>query len=169
MEATVKCPSCGHNSLRLSDYLYDMPLVGKVILTVGKCDKCGYKFNDVRLAEQKPPRRLKVLVESEKDLNIIVVRCSTATIRVPELGLELIPGPASEGFITTIEGVLRRFLDVLETLCKDAEPKLLAECTRRRRELEEALKGNKRFTLIIEDPEGGSAILSDKAVEEPLT
>ncbi len=163
-ETRVKCPSCGHDELVVEDYLYEIPYIGKIVLSTGRCRRCGYRFNDVRAAEAKDPRLLKLRVETPDDLNVLVVRASTASIEIPELGLLMEPGPASQGFITTVEGVLERFREVLELLCReDGE-----ECRARLEELEKAKRGEKPFTLVIRDPEGVSVIASPKVVEEPL-
>ena len=166
-EATITCPVCGTKSLRITDYLYDLPLVGKVILTTGKCTKCGYKYNDVRLAETNPPRRIILRVTDQRDLNALVVRASTASIIIPEAGLEMHPGPASQGFITTIEGLLERFKEAIELACRDPEANK-QKCNELLSWIQDAKNGKKEFTVIIEDPEGVSTIISDKARIEPL-
>jgi zinc finger protein len=166
-EMKTVCPSCKSEHLVLEDYLYEVPHVGRVIITSGRCSRCGYRFTDVRLAEAKPARRLVMRVDGGDDLNALVVRASTSSVYVPELGLEMKPGPASQGFITTVEGLLMRFLEALHVACSapDADKDL---CKRKEREITEAMRGRRRFTLVIEDPEGVSTIVSSKAVVEPL-
>ncbi|MET1102182.1 MAG: ZPR1 zinc finger domain-containing protein [Pyrodictiaceae archaeon] len=167
VEYVTKCPACGKATFKVNEYLYDVPLLGKIILTVGRCDACGYKFNDVKLAEPRGPRRLIYKVESPRDVNTIILKSASARVVIPELGLEMSPGPASEGFISTIEGVLRRFMDILDFLCSQENIKR-DTCWNAKRALEEAIEGRRKFTLVIEDPEGASKILSDSVVEEPL-
>ncbi|OWJ55750.1 hypothetical protein Pdsh_00310 [Pyrodictium delaneyi] len=164
----IECPVCKEKSLKIEDYLYNMPIIGKVILTSGKCSTCGYKFNDVRLAEAGKPRKLVLKIERPEDLNALVVRASSASILIPELDLSMIPGPASEGFITTVEGVLERFLEAVDAACADPEADKTA-CEKARNMIEEAKQGKRKFTLVIVDPEGVSAIVSDKAREEPVS
>jgi len=166
-EEVVRCPICGENTLKVSIYAYDMPMIGKVIFVVGKCQNCGYRFVDVKTFESKGEQKITFKVQDQKDLNTLVLRSSTATLEIPELEAEISPGPASQGFLTTVEGVLNRIKDVLEMLCKDAETeKEKQECEKRLRELEKALKGEKEITIVIKDPEGHSKIASEKAVEE---
>ncbi len=166
-EMAVRCPSCGREELVLEDYLYDVPHVGRVILTSGRCRHCGYKFNDIRLAEARHPRRLVLRVEGPDDLNALVVRASSSSILIPELGLEMKPGPASQGFITTVEGVLARFLEALHVACSSPDADREA-CKRKEAEIVEAMRGRRSFTLVLEDPEGVSTVASSKVVEEPL-
>ena len=166
--AIVQCPVCKKATLKIEDYLYDMPVVGKVILSSGKCSSCNYKFNDVRLAEAHKPRKIILYIEKPEDLNALVVRSSSASILIPEFEMSMTPGPASEGFITTVEGVLERFLEAIDVACADPDTDKSA-CEKARRIIEEAKEGKREFTLVIVDPEGVSAIVSDKAKTEPVS
>ncbi len=166
-EETIKCPICHENTMKVSIYQYDMPQIGPVIMTVGKCSSCGYKFVDIRTLEKRGEQEIRLKVENPDDLNALVVRSSTATIEIPEIEAELSPGPVSQGFLTTVEGVLRRFKDILEFLCKDAKDgKERLECEERLKRLNEMLEGKREFTLIIRDPEGYSKIAHEKAQEK---
>ncbi len=162
-EMETTCPACGSKGLVIEDYLYDMPEVGKVILSTGKCRVCGYRYTDVRIAEAKEPRRIIFRVEEPEDLNSLVIRASTATIRIPEIGAEMKPGPAAQGFITTVEGVLHMFKDVLEFLCQEKKDKV---CIAKLEWFKRAIDGGEKFTLIIEDPEGVSMVKGKK--REPV-
>ncbi|ABM81091.1 ZPR1 zinc finger domain-containing protein [Hyperthermus butylicus] len=166
-ELVVECPVCSRKTLRIEDYLYDMPLVGKVLLTSAKCNSCGYRFTDVRLAEAHGPRKIVYRVEKPEDLNVIVVKASSASIVVPELDLKMMPGPAATGFITTVEGVFDRFLEALEAACSSPDADREA-CKRARKLILDAKEGRVKFTLVIVDPEGISAIVSEKARVEPV-
>ena len=170
-EEVTKCPVCGKETLHLTAYVYEVPMVGSVTMTVGKCTSCGFTFRDVRVAEEKQPQRLILEVEKPDDLNILVVRAPSATVKVSGLveegDLEMKPGPIADGFITTVEGVLHRFKEILDFLCE--EPEVDREkCMKVKRALEEAIEGKRRFRLILEDPEGVSAIASQKVKVEPL-
>ena len=161
-ESKIRCPVCG-NEMTIEDYIYTVPRLGKIVISSGRCPRCGYKYSDVRLAEAGEPRKIIYRVESPEDLNALVVRSSSAAVLVPELGLEMLPGPASEGFITTVEGVLERFLEALEAACSAPDADREA-CRRAREMIEKAKRGEEKFTLVIVDPEGVSAVDSDKAV-----
>lgn len=164
---TTRCPVCNNDTLRLSEYLYDMPRIGKVILTVGKCSYCGYRYSDVRLAEYRGPRRITFRVEDPNDINTLIVKSSSAKVVVKELELEMMPGPSSQGFITSIEGVLQRFKEAVEIACKDPEADSV-KCRNLMDTLERAMRGEEKLTIIVIDPEGVSAIDSPKALVEEL-
>jgi len=165
---TAKCPSCGEYSLEINDYIYDeVPGIGGILLSVGRCSKCGYRFNDVRALESQGPVKISLTIEKAEDLNILVLKSAMASIKMPELGVEIKAGPASQGFITTVEGFLLRVIDIIKFLCGEPEVDK-AKCRERLIEVENALRGEKKFTLIIIDREGWSRVFSDKAVVEPL-
>ncbi len=167
-ETIMECPVCRKPTFKIEDYLYDMPLVGKVILTSGKCSSCGYRFTDVRLAEAQGPRKILFRVEKPDDVNVLVVKASTAAVVIPELELKMLPGPAATGFITTIEGLLERFLEALEAACSAPDANREA-CEKARRLIEDAKEGRLKYTVVIYDPEGVSAVLSEKARIEKLS
>ncbi len=162
----VKCPVCNNNTLKITDYLYEIPRVGKVILTVGKCSKCNYKFNDIRLAEARGPRKIVFMIENSDDVDALVIKSSSASVIIKEIGLKMLPGPASQGFISTIEGILQRFKEAVETACRSLDANQ-GKCKQLISLLDRAREGKEKLTIIVVDPEGVSAIESPKArIEE---
>jgi len=136
----------------------DLPHFGRAVMMVSKCSSCGYTHTDVVELEDRGHKTLKFSVDSRDKLNYLVVRSSTCRVEIPEAGLELSPGPFSNGFITTVEGVLDRF----ETAVLSADPE--SEEGRRRREkiiqwIKRAKDGKERFTLVLEDPRGVSGVI----------
>lgn len=165
-EEVVKCPICGNKSMTVKVFLYDMPFFGKVVLESGKCSKCGFRWSDVGLLETTKPKRIIVRVKKPKDLNTLIVKAAPATVRIPELGIEIFPGPAALGYITTVEGVLQRVIDHAPSGCLDKSN----PCYEKIKAIKEAMDGNISFTLIIEDPSGRSAVKGEgtEVIEEEL-
>ncbi len=154
-EYKVKCPVCGEKALTIAYYTYEAPLVGEVIIETGKCAYCGFRWSDASIAESQGPRTITFEVNGRKELNALVVKASSATIRIPELGVEITPGPAAHGYITTVEGIIQRILDHVPSECFSSSSK----CYKKVKALEKAMEGDIKFTLIIEDPLGKSAII----------
>ena len=164
-----KCPLCKRNTLTLAQEEKDIPYFGKVLLFSLHCSNCHYKMSDVEAVEVREPARYTLEIKSEKDLNIRVVKSSAATIKIPTLKIDVRPGPASDGYITNIEGVLNRF----EAIIKDQ--KEFAEDEETRKKAKKLLKkiwkikcGELPAKIVIEDPTGNSAIISEKAKIEKL-
>jgi len=166
-EETLRCPVCGKKTLKVEIYLYDVPHFGKVLLETGRCESCGFRWSDVTVAEAGKGKRLKLKVKGEKELRALVVKSSTATVTIPELGVEIRPGPAAMGYITTVEGIVRKVLEHVPSECFKEN----SECNDVVRMLEAAADGKMEFTLILEDPMGRSGIKGDGVVveEEELT
>ena len=162
----VECPACRKETMQVSEYIYNAPLIGDLLLSISRCSSCGYTHRDVKLLESRPPRRIKYRVETPDDLRTLVVKSSSSSIIIPEVGLSMEPGPASYGFITTIEGIIDRFFEVLEAVCTNLSNK--ESCEEAHRQLNEVKEVKKPYTIIIVDPDGTSYIASDKAVIEPI-
>ncbi|GBF36985.1 ZPR1 zinc finger domain-containing protein [Methanofervidicoccus abyssi] len=166
----IDCPICGgKNTFKIFSNQLDIPYFGKVMETTMICDKCKYRKSDIIPLEVKEPKRYILRVCGEEDLNKRVVRSSTGYIKIPEWGFEVRPGPASEGYISNVEGVLNRLEDSLKMLLKwvDGEEKRKGEEILKK--IEDVKRGKENITLIIEDPLGHSAIIGDGVKEEKLS
>ncbi|WP_457549183.1 ZPR1 zinc finger domain-containing protein [Archaeoglobus sp.] len=163
----IPCPICGRE-LKVNTLLYDTPFFGKVLITAVVCE-CGFKHSDVIVSEIKEPTRFTVKI-NKKTLYDKVIRSTSGTIRVPEIGVEIEPGPASQAFITNLEGVLMKIRDIVEMSKRwnaDDEDKV-ARCDEILKRIDDTLEGRDELTLILEDPFGNSLILSDSAFRERM-
>ena len=161
----IPCPACGRE-LRINTLLYDTPFFGKVLLTTITCE-CGFKHSDAIVSEIKEPTRFTVKI-NKKTLYDKVIRSTSGTIRVPEIGVEIEPGPASQAFITNLEGVLMKIRDIVEMARRwNADDKdKVSRCDEILKKIDDTLEGRDELTLILEDPFGNSLILSDSAFRE---
>jgi zinc finger protein len=93
----------------------------------------------------------------------------SASLEIPELGVRIDPGPACQGFVSNIEGVLDR----VEQIVKGALLWGEEEERENARTLLERIRGVKcgaiPVTLILEDRCGNSAIIADKAQKSAYT
>ncbi len=165
----LKCPVCGNNSLRVVLVENEIPYFGKVVISSSVCEICGYKLNDVFSVETREPLEYKLFVENEEDLMIRVVKSSSATIVIPDLGLKIEPGPLSQGYVSNVEGVLRRIEDVFRGQVAVLEGKKKEKMKTLLKKLEKMIAGKEKFVLIIKDPLGNSAIISQKVKKRKLT
>jgi len=162
------CPLCHEKTLILTERETEVPYFGKVYLFSMTCNNCKYHKADVEAMELKDPSKYEFEISSEEDMKVRVVKSSEATVRLPHLAT-ITPGPASQGYVTNIEGILNRVkyqIEVAKEMEEDEENKkkaknLLKKITR-------ITWGQEKQKLIIEDSSGNSAIISDKAVKMPL-
>lgn len=95
-----------------------------------------------------------------------MVRSSAAKITIPELGVEIDPGPACEGFVSNIEGVIIRVDKILDGIMIDGDDEQRKKAIALKEKIAGILNGKDKITLIIEDPQGNSLIDSEKAQKE---
>jgi zinc finger protein len=133
--------------------------------SVLKCSSCGYRHVDGVMLEKKAPVRLKLKITSPDDMMIRVVRSSNATVEIPELGIKIIPGLASTGYITNVEGILLRIEEVLQKIGDKRKKKKAHSLLERIRNIKE---GKEEAHLVMEDPTGNSAILSEKVLKDEI-
>jgi zinc finger protein len=152
------CPLCGTES-EVHVVPYDIPFFGEVMIFTAVCTSCGYRATDVLMLSEEKQTRCEMVISSVEDVNAIVVRSSSGTIEIPELGVSVEP-KRGEAFITTIEGVLQRVENVVKMLGKEGASKKRADAVLK--QIAEIKLGKARMTLIIEDPTGNSAIIPNK-------
>ena len=164
------CPACAGRGLEYTTETVDLPFMGRSLEIMLRCEACGYRHTDFVLTEHRAPTRYSYRVTQADDMMVRVVRSSSGTIRIPELGVLIEPGTASEAFISNIEGILVRVERVLDQLLRDAEDD---ETRGRIMDLQDtfgAMREGKAepVTVILEDPFGNSAILAPGATHERI-
>ena len=150
------CPVCSEKGLTITETEYSTPNFGKTLLTLSRCIRCGWRRTDVASLEYHEPRYYKIKVEKPQDLQARVIRSMAATVEVPELGVKIRPGPIAEAFISNIEGVLERIEDKAEAIDEPFKSEKFFK------KLDAARRGKCTFTLILKDPSGNSAIISNE-------
>lgn len=163
------CPSCNKKTLKVNNTIISIPYFGKVLDFTILCDSCGYKKADIMPLEVKEPSRYSINVESACDVNIRIVKSSTCTIKIPELGVLVEPGPLSEGYISNIEGLLSRISRVIGMGMRMGEDEERQKGQELLERINNLIDGQETVCIILEDPLGFSTISSDKAIKELLT
>ncbi len=162
------CPMCGKNTLTLTQLKRDIPYFGVVFIYSMSCSNCKFHKSDVEVAERNDPVKYSIEVQGEDDLKIRIVKSSEATIKIPRI-VEITPGPASNGYITNVEGLLNRIKDRFEAQKEvEEDNNKKKEYLKLIKKLNRVLWGKEKLRIIIEDPSGNSAIVSEKAKVEKL-
>lgn len=163
-----KCPMCFKDTLTLMEHQQEVPFFGPVLVFSMDCSSCNYHKADVECREQHEGAKYVLTVSEEKDLNIRVIKSSTATVKIPRV-MSIEPGPASNGYITNVEGILNRVkvqLEKTRDLAEDDEDRKQAKNLLKK--VQAGLWSHDTIDIIIEDPEGNSAIISEKATKEKM-
>ncbi|MFH1398552.1 MAG: ZPR1 zinc finger domain-containing protein [Candidatus Woesearchaeota archaeon] len=163
-----ECPVCKNKTLELREDEQDIPYFGKVFLMSMTCSSCMFHQADVEAFEQKEPCKYTLEVSSEEDMKIRVVKSSQATVKIPHI-VTITSGPSSQGYVTNVEGILTRVKSSIE-LARDSEEEEEAKKRAQKliKKLNRVMWGSEKLKIIIEDPSGNSAIISDKAVRVKL-
>jgi zinc finger protein len=162
------CPSCNTEI----EYLYkteNIPYFSDILIISAICPTCGYKFVDTQLLKHGDPARHTVPITTVDDLSIRIIRSMSATIEIPELGIHISPGPTCQGFISNVEGVLDRIEQVVMGAFQWGTEEEKDNATRLLADIAKVKCGTLPVTLILEDPNGNSEIISDKATQAPYT
>ncbi len=164
------CPSCDGRGLEYTTEPVDLPYLGKSLQIVLRCLACGYRHHDFVLTEHREPTRYTFTITKAEDMSVRVVRSGSGTVRIPELGISIEPGIASEAFVSNLEGILVRVERVLGQLLRDAESDEIRGKVTDLLDVLLALREGKgpAVTVILEDPFGNSAILGEGATRERI-
>lgn len=163
-----KCPVCGANELTMTEMERDIPFFGPVAIFSMDCNACKYHKADVEALETKEPVKFVLEVESEEDLKIRIVKSSNGLVKIAHVG-NIESGPAANGYVTNVEGILNRIKRQVEHLRDASEDKAVSKKAKNIiKKLQKVLWGQEKIKITIEDPTGNSAIISEKAVKSKL-
>ena len=162
------CPMCHQKTMTMVEDHREVPYFGKVYLFSMTCKACKYHMADIEAEEKKEPAKYSFEISSEEDMKVRVIKSSEATVKIPHI-TTITPGTASQGYISNIEGVLNRVkhqIEVLRDTEEDNDAKKKAKNLLKK--LTRIMWGQEKQMIIIEDPSGNSAIISDRAVKSRI-
>ena len=143
--------------------------------TTAVCECCTFRFSDTLILTGKDPVCYSLSVQTLSDLDARVIRSSSGTLIIEELGVIVEPGPISESYVTNIEGVLQRIRSVVESATRwsAGDSEKVERGNELLRQIDEIIAdpatASVKMTLQIKDPLGNSAILSANAISRGLT
>jgi len=165
-----RCPICGaKDTFQVKGRIDYIPYFGEIMETFANCTSCEFRHADVVCLGERPPLRYEFQITSEEDLKVRVVKSSTGTIKLPELGVTVEPGPASEGYVSNVEGVLNRVEGAIKLAIKNTDATKRRRGQAKLKKLDEVRAGKRKARLIIMDPFGHSTIVNRRAKKRELT
>ncbi len=170
------CPICNsENGLILNVHTSEIPYFGEHTEMTIICNECGWRNTDFIPSEGKKPSLWSLVIDNLELMTTRVVRSSSCTVRIVELGLEVEPGDNATGYISNVEGVLNRFSDAIAMIQRSAirdgeEGKEKVEsCQELIDRISKIKNGDEPVELLLLDPNGHSQILHESATSTDLS
>ncbi|OTB12057.1 hypothetical protein K445DRAFT_67248 [Daldinia sp. EC12] len=171
-EFPATCPGCMH-PCTTNMKMVDIPHFKAVVLMSTVCTDCGYRSNDVKTGGEIPElgKKITLRVENAEDLARDILKSESCSLECPELNLQVNPGTLG-GRFTTVEGLLTQVRNdlhsqIFETGTSEGGDSLSenekSQWTKFFQDIDAAIKGEKKFTVILTDPLASSYV--QKAVD----
>eukprot|EP01015_Nassula_variabilis_P014176 TRINITY_DN2169_c0_g1_i2.p1 TRINITY_DN2169_c0_g1~~TRINITY_DN2169_c0_g1_i2.p1 ORF type:complete len:267 (-),score=67.86 TRINITY_DN2169_c0_g1_i2:103-903(-) len=159
---TVPCHVCFRDGEQ-NMCIVTIPYFKELVIMSFLCENCGFKSTETKVGGEvsDKARKITLHVETLADLNRDLFKSDTAYVSIPEIGIELNAGTLG-GVYTTVEGLLEK----IESNLKDGVPfagdSIDSNFRTKINELFDSISasraGDKKFTLIIDDPLDNSFI-----------
>lgn len=169
----ASCPGCTR-PCTTNMKMVNIPHFKQVVLMSTACEDCGYRSNEVKTGGEVPEkgRRITISVENKEDLSRDILKSESCAMSCPELNLQVEPGTMG-GRFTTIEGLLTNIRDDLRSnIFGDAserhdsiEAQSRAKWDAFFTQLDDAIEGRLKFTVVLSDPLASSYVQSFAAPE----
>lgn len=163
------CPGCTRHCVTHMK-MVEIPHFKQVVIMSTVCDHCGYRSNEVKTGGEVPEKGNKITlkVENATDLARDILKSESCALECPELSLSVNPGTLG-GRFTTVEGLLTQVRDDLHQQIFDVGDEvgeggdsLPSEAKKNWKTffdgIGEAIKGEKKFTVILTDPLASSYV-----------
>lgn len=137
------------------------------------CESCGHRTNEVKSGAGIEPQgvRIEVTITGKEDFSRDLLKSETCDMEIPELELEVGPTILG-GRFTTIEGIIAAMKEQLSsTFTGDSsDPETVNRMDTFIAQLGKVLDGQRKVTLILNDPAGNSYVqsLSDDGPDDRL-
>ena len=162
------CPMCRNKTLSLTEAERDIPFFGKVYLFSMTCTNCKYHKADLECINKQEPVKYTLEISKKEDLNIRIIKSAEATVKIPFM-VSIESGPAANGYITNVEGLLNRVKYMINVAKEGSDDQAAKKKAKNMlKKLLKVMEGHEKLKIILEDPSGNSAIISDKAKKSKL-
>ena len=165
------CPQClKDDALTMLAMSSEIPYFGEHTQITVICESCGWKHTDFIPSDGEKPGYSSLVVDNSEKCSARVVRSSSGTIRIPQLELEVSPGGSSSGFVSNVEGVIKRFEDAVGSIQRGNadDEKILQASLELLESLRKMKSGSSHFLIELLDPRGRSQIIHNDAIVRDL-
>lgn len=163
-ELPVDCPGCTRSATIVLQ-MVNIPHFKQVVISSTRCGHCNYRASDVKTGGEIPERgrRTFVRIRCASDLQRDILKGEHCHLKIDQCGVEVQPGSMG-GRFTTVEGLLSQIRDDLRASVFDAGDSIsdsmpadkMRTWTQFFEQLDKALNVEFEFTIVMQDPIGGS-------------
>lgn len=146
------CPVCESDSLILRQRTSEIADYGRIIKQSLTCQACYFTQTDFIPLFTQGPSRIEFKIENIQDLDTKILKSRTCKLKIPEVNITLEPDPESASIISDIRNVLEDIHTELDYNNEQSKLNILKNIR----------DGTETATIILEDPEGISTIISKK-------
>ncbi|XP_011882818.1 PREDICTED: zinc finger protein ZPR1 [Vollenhovia emeryi] len=164
MSFPTNCPDC-NSPCETNMKLTNIPHFKEVVIMATLCESCGHRTNEVKNGGGIEPQgvRIEVTITGREDFSRDLLKSETCDMEIPELELEV--GPAIlGGRFTTVEGIVAAMKEQLSSSTAFTGDSSDSETVKRMdtfiAQLGKILDGQRKVTLILDDPAGNSYVQS---------
>ena len=147
------CPMCETESAIHQQRIVDLKGIGRLLKFSTLCERCHYSNMEFIPFNVKKPSVVRFSIKNKIDLDAKVIKSQSCTFKIPELGVEVGPGPESHAEIMNVDGVLSSINLALEY--EYGSNKLS-------KVIERIKKGKGKVTLVLDDPLGVSRVIPNR-------
>ncbi|EGI68147.1 PREDICTED: zinc finger protein ZPR1 [Acromyrmex echinatior] len=170
----TNCPDC-NSPCETNMKLTNIPHFKEVVIMATLCESCGHRTNEVKSGSGIEPQgvRIEVTITGKEDFSRDLLKSETCDMEIPELELEVGPTILG-GRFTTVEGIIAAMKEQLSSSTAftgdSTDPEIVNRMNVFIAQLEEVLDGQRKVTLILDDPAGNSYVqsLSDDGSDNRL-
>ncbi|KAL0118561.1 hypothetical protein PUN28_009318 [Cardiocondyla obscurior] len=174
MSFPTNCPDC-NSPCETNMKLTNIPHFKEVVIMATVCESCGHRTNEVKSGGGIEPQgvKIEVTVTGTEDFSRDLLKSETCDMEIPELKLEVGPTILG-GRFTTVEGIIAAMKEQLSSSTAFTGDSSDSETVNRMNEfitqLQKVLDGERKITLILDDPAGNSYVqsLSDDGSDDRL-
>ncbi|KYM79810.1 Zinc finger protein ZPR1 [Atta colombica] len=158
----TNCPDC-NNPCETNMKLTNIPHFKEVVIMATLCESCGHRTNEVKSGSGIEPQgvRIEVTITGKEDFSRDLLKSETCDMEIPELELEVGPTILG-GRFTTVEGIIVAMKEQLSSSTAftgdSTDPEIVNRMNMFIAQLEEVLDGQRKVTLILDDPAGNSYV-----------
>ena len=155
----IICPDCRNGEIVMNRTIYKLPDGEDILILLLECDNCHSMQRDIIPLKNAFKPGIYELKVDDDDFTHKIMRGASGILRIPEFDIESERGPSAKFLLTNVERILLQMKEATEFLLQSDDLNEQNAAKKTLEELNLALQGKLKFTIVLEDRKGGSYIV----------